>query len=369
VSSRHDTEDYRSLLLSGAPLMDTRAPVEFSRGAFPGTINLPLMDDEERRQVGICYKESGQQAAIDLGNTLVSGPLKSQRLENWSQFVRDNPDGYLYCFRGGLRSQTVQIWLRELGLSYPLIRGGYKAMRRFLLEELPRSLEHLTLVLIAGKTGTGKTRVINALDAAVDLEGLAGHRGSSFGGLLVEQPSQIDFENSLSIALMQKREAGCTSLLLEDEGHLIGRVALPEELRLTMQASSMLLVEESIASRVDVVLEDYVLDLGRRFAEVHAEGGSSHHEEHLRQGLSRIKKRLGGVLYEEVDGEIQAAFALQKAAGDVTAHRQWITTLLQQYYDPMYEYQLSRREGQITGRGSRAEVIEQAMDLSGATCN
>ena len=94
------------------------------------------MTDEERAQVGICYKQQGQEAAIELGHQLVPGRLKAQRLAQWLEFARRHPEGYLYCFRGGLRSQTVQQWLREAGIDYPLVLGGYKAMRRFLLDEL-----------------------------------------------------------------------------------------------------------------------------------------------------------------------------------------------------------------------------------------
>ena len=98
------------------------------------------MSDDERAQVGICYKQQGQEAAIELGHQLVSGELKAQRLAQWADFAEQHPQGYLYCFRGGLRSQTVQRWLREAGIDYPLVIGGYKAMRRFLLEELERSV-------------------------------------------------------------------------------------------------------------------------------------------------------------------------------------------------------------------------------------
>ncbi len=142
-------------------MMDMRAPLEFAKGAFPGAHSLPLMTDEERAAVGRCYKREGQQAAITLGHELVSGEVKARRLAAWVDFARRHPSGYLYCFRGGLRSQTVQQWLREAGIDYPLVLGGYKAMRRFLLEELERSVAAADIVLVAGKTGTGKTRVIN----------------------------------------------------------------------------------------------------------------------------------------------------------------------------------------------------------------
>ncbi len=180
------------------------------------------MSDAERAQVGICYKQQGQDAAIKLGHQLVSGELKAQRLAQWAAFARQHPQGYLYCFRGGLRSQTVQRWLREEGIDYPLVIGGYKAMRRFLLEELERSLASASFVLVSGKTGTGKTRVIAHLARAVDLEGLANHRGSSFGQMPTPQPSQIDFENGLSIALLRLLAKSSGPIFLEDEGRLIG---------------------------------------------------------------------------------------------------------------------------------------------------
>ena len=135
MSQRPDTDDYRALFLADSPLMDMRAPAEFSHGAFPGAVSLPLMTDEERAQVGLCYKQQGQAAAIELGLQLVAGQLREERMAQWVEFAHEHPGGYLYCFRGGLRSQTVQQWLRDQGIDYPLVKGGYKAMRRFRLNE------------------------------------------------------------------------------------------------------------------------------------------------------------------------------------------------------------------------------------------
>ena len=151
MSARPDTDDYRALFLSPTPMMDMRAPAEFTRGAFPSALSLPLMSDEEREQVGICYKQQGQEAAIALGHQLVSGELKERRLAQWADFARQHPAGYLYCFRGGLRSQTVQHWLREAGIDYPRVIGGSKAMRHFLLEELERSVAQASFTLVSGK--------------------------------------------------------------------------------------------------------------------------------------------------------------------------------------------------------------------------
>jgi tRNA 2-selenouridine synthase len=364
MAHRADSDDYRSLLLSDTPMMDMRAPTEFSQGAFPSAHSLPLMTDIEREEVGTCYKQHGQQAAIELGHTLVAGAVREQRLQDWSAFARNYPDGYLYCFRGGLRSQTVQQWLRDAGIDYPLIKGGYKAMRQFLLQELERSVAAADLILIAGKTGTGKTRVIDQLSAAADLEGLAHHRGSTFGQLLEPQPSQIDFENALSIALMKLLDRGGKHLFLEDEGHLIGRCALPKVLLERMKMAPMLVVEQTLAERIAVVIDDYVIDLGARFQSAFAEQGPQKHQEKLREDLLRIRKRLGGERHQEVTTMLDAAFDLQQQTGDVCGHEQWISALLSTYYDPMYEYQLGKRAGQILFTGTADEVVARAATMS-----
>jgi tRNA 2-selenouridine synthase len=360
MTRRPDTQDYRSLFLADAPMMDMRAPAEFSHGAFPNAHGLPLMSDEERAQVGICYKQNGQDAAITLGHQLVAGELKAQRLAQWADFARQHPQGYLYCFRGGLRSQTVQQWLCDEGIDYPLVEGGYKAMRRFLLEELERSVEHADLVLISGKTGTGKTRVIEKLSRSVDLEGLANHRGSTFGQLPQPQPAQIDFENSVSIGLMKLLDGGQRRIYLEDEGHLIGRLSLPEVLRVKMGETPMLVVEQSLEQRIDVVIEDYVLDLGRRYTALHGEKGALLHSEKLQDDLARIRKRLGGQRYQDISALMAAAFEQQWRSGELALHRQWIAFLLEKYYDPMYEYQLEQRQGSQLFSGDRDAVIARA---------
>jgi len=358
---RQDTDDYRQLFLNDIPMIDTRAPVEFERGAFPTAVNLPLMSNDEREQVGICYKQNGQASAIELGHELVAGELKQQRIEAWRHFVAQNPDGYLYCFRGGLRSQTAQQWLRDVGVDYPLVLGGYKMMRRFLLEETDRCVAKADLVLIAGKTGSGKTRVVEALDRALDLEGLAHHRGSTFGHLLEPQPSQIDFENMLAIGLMRLLAGSSQHVLLEDEGRLIGRLSLPESLRDKMQTAPLLVVEETLASRVQVILEDYVIDLGQRYLLAWGEPeGKARHLQQLLEALARIRKRLGGVLHDEIAQQMIKGFAAADDASSHELHRCWIESLLVDYYDPMYDYQMARREGQVMGRGNREQIIQLA---------
>ena len=356
------TDDYRALFLKPTPMIDLRAPVEYARGAFPTSISLPLMTDDERAQVGIRYKERGQKAAIELGYSLVAGALRDERIAAWVEFARNFPEGCLYCWRGGLRSATVQDWLAAEGVDYLRVAGGYKALRNFLLRELERSAEQASFILVSGRTGTGKTRVIERLARSVDLEGLANHRGSSFGQFPTPQPSQINFENALSIALLRLLYNGMKTVFLEDEGRLIGRLYLPEVLRQKMKHAPLVTVEESLAERVDVVLQDYVIDLGRRYLLLHGEDGAQLHAEKMQSDLARIGRRLGGARLQQVSVMMAEAFERQWRSGNPDPHREWIAFLLEKYYDPMYDYQLSNREGRRLFAGSRDAVIAWAKE-------
>lgn len=357
---RANSSDYRSLFLNDVPMMDARAPVEFNKGAFPGVVNLPLMDDLERQKVGTCYKQHGQQAAIELGHQLVSGSLKAERIQAWANFARANPEGYLYCFRGGLRSQIVQQWLKsEAGIDYPRVIGGYKAMRSFLLETTAQAVQQCDFVLVGGMTGTGKTEVIAQLANSLDLEGHANHRGSSFGKRATGQPGQIDFENALAIDILKKRAAGLEQFVLEDEGRIIGRCSLPLELYQGMQAFPLVWLEDSLSSRVERILKDYVVNLSAEFiALLGTEEGFKAYAERLQQSLANILKRLGGERYQRLAAIMDQALLEQQSSGKVDSHRGWIEGLLVEYYDPMYVFQRENKAGRIEFVGEQAAVLE-----------
>lgn len=357
--SRPDTADYRQIFLDGVPMMDTRAPVEFAKGAFPDTVNLPLMDDRERHLVGTCYKEKGQQAAIELGHRLVSGPLKAERMAAWSAFARAHPQGYLYCFRGGLRSHTVQRWLAEAGIRYPLVEGGYKAMRTFLMNTTETAVAECDFVLLGGLTGTGKTDVLRGLAHAVDLEGLAHHRGSSFGKHATEQPSPIDFENRLAIELLRKRARGAAQIVLEDESRIIGSCALPLSLYQTMQRAPVVWLEDTLEQRVERILRDYVVNLSAEFVTLHGpETGMARFAERLLQSLANLTKRLGHERHQRLHSSMLAALQAQMRGDGLDLHRDWITALLHEYYDPMYAFQRQNKQDRIEFSGHHDAVSE-----------
>jgi tRNA 2-selenouridine synthase len=362
---RDNTEDFRSLFLNDVPLMDVRAPVEFDKGAFPQSVNLPLMVDVERQKVGTMYKQQGQQAAIALGHSLVCGKVKQARVDAWLAHVKANPEGYLYCFRGGLRSQLVQQWLADAGVQYPRVVGGYKAMRRFLVDTLDAAALECSPILVAGMTGTGKTEVITALDNSLDLEGRANHRGSSFGRHATPQPAQIDFENRLAIDALKLRAAGVTQIVLEDEGRIVGSCSLPLTLYREMQEAPLVWLEDSFENRVTRILGDYVVNM---LAEYRAqqpgdpEAAFAAFETYLLGSLQRIYKRLGGDRHSELNALMEAALAEQKRTGDVHAHRGWIEGLLTHYYDPMYVYQRENKRSRVVFSGDQAEIVAWLRD-------
>ena len=353
-----DCTDYRDIFLNDRPLMDARAPVEFHKGAFPGVINLPLMNDIERQKIGTCYKQHGQQAAIELGHQMVSGAVKAERIQAWADFARAHPDGYLYCFRGGLRSQITQQWLRdEAGIDYPRVGGGYKAMRSFLIDTTEQAIAQCDFVLLGGMTGTGKTEVLVQLRNGLDLEGHANHRGSSFGKRATAQPSNIDFENRLAIDILKKRDAGIEQFVLEDESRVVGSCALPLSLYQGMQQYPMVWLEDRFEDRVERILRDYVVDLCAEFVEVFGERGQTLFAERLTQSLANIHKRLGGERYQRLQAILQDALAEQARSGAVDLHRAWIEGLLREYYDPMYAFQRESKGARIEFAGEQGAVV------------
>ena len=354
-----DCTDYRDIFLNDRPMMDARAPVEFNKGAFPGVINLPLMNDHERQRVGTCYKQHGQQAAIVLGHQLVSGAVKAERIQAWADFARAHPDGLLYCFRGGLRSQIVQQWLKdEAGIDYPRVGGGYKAMRTFLLDTLDQAVAQCDFVLLGGMTGTGKTEVLTQLGNSVDLEGHANHRGSSFGKRATGQPSNIDFENRLAVDVLKKRARGIEQFVLEDESRAVGSCALPLPLYQGMQQFPMVWLEDSLEGRIERILRDYVVDLSAEFQAVHGDEGFARFCERLLESLDNVHKRLGGERHRRMRVLMEEALAEQGRSGAVELHRAWIEGLLREYYDPMYVFQREKKGGRIEFAGERGAVLE-----------
>ncbi|MEJ7137780.1 tRNA 2-selenouridine(34) synthase MnmH [Amphibiibacter pelophylacis] len=371
--------DYARLFTQQRPLLDVRAPIEFAQGAFPGATNLPLIDDEQRHRIGLCYAQEGQDAAIALGHELVRGDLKAARIAAWADWARQNPDGVMYCFRGGMRSQISQQWLHsEGGIALPRIAGGYKALRQFLIDATRSACTALPLLVLGGLTGSGKTELLEALPldaavaqhtAALDLEALAHHRGSGFGRHATPQPNQIDFENRLGAALLRLQHATASpTVLVEDESRLIGRCALPAPLRERTSTAPLLWLEEDFDVRALRIHRDYVSGQCAEFsALLGPQEGPAACARHLLDSLDRISRKLGGVRHQNLRQAMQAALdtgsddpALAFGPERQAAHLAWIAPLLRDYYDPLYAHRLQDGfGGRIVWRGSRDELLER----------
>jgi len=246
-------------------LIDARSPAEFAIDHIPGAINLPVLDDDERRIVGTLYKQVGAFEARRVGGAMVAanlarhlqGPL-AERPPGWSPLV--------YCWRGGLRSGSMTTWLRMVGWDAQQLAGGYKAWRRHVIDTIDLMAPSLSLRIICGATGTAKTRLLDALadqgSQVLDLEGLARHKGSLLGALPgVEQPSQTAFETAIASVL--ERVDVNRPLYVEGEGRRIGRLTVPASLVARMRSSACVEIQASVAARVEFLLRDYAY-LGER---------------------------------------------------------------------------------------------------------
>ncbi|RVU48551.1 tRNA 2-selenouridine(34) synthase MnmH [Lujinxingia sediminis] len=301
----------------GVVAYDVRTPAEFAKGHIPGALNLPLFEDEERVVVGTLYKEEGRQRAILEGLGFV-GPRMRELVERVQAEVGASSGPVLvHCWRGGMRSQSVA-WLLELyGFEVCVLKGGYKSYRRWAIEQME---DIPPLVVLGGRTGVGKTEILWALreqgEEVVDLEGLANHRGSAFGGLLLgEQPTQEHFENKLGMALALARRSG-SAVWVEDESRMIGFRHLPNALIKAIHRSPCVVVDAPLEERLDRLVGVYG-DAANRL---------------LADAFERIKKSLGGLR------TAQARAALD--AGDVRA----AAALALEYYDKAYAKGIARRD-------------------------
>ena len=343
----------QQLLADEAPLIDVRAPVEFAQGAFPSAVNLPILDDEERHRVGLCYREEGPEAATRLGHQLVAGQVKQSRIQAWIDFIDQHPNARLYCFRGGQRSGIACQWLSEAGYRIDRVEGGYKALRRSLLavyEQLP------SLLVVSGRTGSGKTLFLKNFSPVIDLEGAANHRGSAFGGYPNGQPSQVDFENRVAIRFLQL--ADHSPVLIEDEGRLIGRIHVPLPLQEAMRRSPLLVIEDDVAIRGQRILDEYIVEQSASYEARYGEAGFDQFAAYLLAAADAIRKRLGNVAHQEVREAMIRALDQQHLTGDPGLHLAWINRLLTEYYDPIYDYQLKSKSSRILVRGSHEEVLD-----------
>ncbi len=322
VNSQIKIEKFRQI---NGPLVDTRSPNEFIKGHFPGAINIPLFNNKERAEIGTLYKNQGREEAIILGLKLSSHKLKNLGCELKSLINQAKIDSQfsnslglrLYCARGGMRSTSVA-WLANLfDLKPVVLNGGYKSYRNWVLNQFKINWP---LRLIGGRTGSGKTDLLLEMNkqgiSTIDLEGLAFHRGSSFGGLgLPDQPTTEQYENLIAENLQNALKKSAKEIWLEAESSRIGRCNIPHQFFIQMKNAPVLEITRTTQERIDKLISVY----------------SPNGVDALKDATIRISKRLGPQRTKE------ALEALEKENWESAC------SSILDYYDRCYDRELSRR--------------------------
>ena len=304
------------------PVIDVRSEAEFGHAHVPGAYNLPLFNNEERKVVGTIYKQQSREQAIKKGLEYFGPKMKNmitfaEKIN--ASLPNENKTFVVHCWRGGMRSAGVA-WLLDLyGFKVYTLIGGYKAFRNWVLKQFEKDRK---INIIGGYTGSGKTvlleELIKAGEAVVDLEGIAGHRGSAFGRIgLPEQTSVEMFENKLAIRLaaMEKEKPG-KPIWMEDESQRIGAVSIPHTLWATMRKSVVYFLEIPFEKRLAYLVDTY---------------GKMDKQE-LADATTRIQKKLGGL-------ETKTALAFLEN-NDLFG----CFDILLKYYDKLYFKSLLTRE-------------------------
>lgn len=311
-------------------MLDVRSPGEFAQGHIPGAISFPLFSDDERARVGTLFKQQSEKDAMLEGLRIV-GPKMAEMVEQALALV---PERKLrvHCWRGGMRSSSVAWLLRTAGFTVDVLPGGYKAYRQKVHLDFHQPFR---FVMLSGKSGSGKTEVLQALQSigeqVIDLEKLASHRGSAFGALGMQiQPSIEQFENELHSILLRFDSSRC--IWVEDESRKIGTIVMHEALWNQMQSAPCVVIDAPDRERIERLLRDY----------------GQFPTEQLEIALLKIAKRLGGQNFK----------AAQEALRENSLRT--VAEISLKYYDKTYAYSFTRqREGRGVLHQSTLESPEK----------
>ena len=322
------TVEIEDALEQGDLFVDVRTFEEYQDGAIPTAVNVPLFDHLERTQIGILYKHSGPAAALERGKTLVA-PRIDSLLQQLSPH-RKRPL-IVYCARGGMRSASIARLLHHEGFQVRQLVGGYKYYRQHVL----RFLENLQwpLIVLHGQTGVGKTQVLNRLTPSLDLEDLAQHRSSLFGGIHRQPRTQKTFEGLLFQEFLQLPQN--TPCFIEGESRKVGPVYLPNALVEAMRESRLVLLTASLETRVCRIVEEY----------------------HVVDESSRIEADRIICSLKPVLGNKQVEYLRDCLRQGETP--EVVRVLLREHYDPRYEYAMS---GYQYALGVSTENLDVAVD-------
>jgi len=300
--------------LENTVFIDTRSPAEYENDHILGAISMPILDDQERHEVGLMYKQISQELAIEKG-------LKcySNKIPNIVKTIQPHKDKTIvvYCARGGMRSGIIASLLESIGMKVYQVEGGYKLFRNYLLDQLNNFKIKPKVYVMHGLTCTGKTDLLKKFDNFLDLEGLAQHRGSLYGAIGLKPNSQKKFENLLLAKLRELNDQD--HILVEGESRRIGDCIMPECLWKAMENGKNIMVTRSVPLRCSAMVKEYFLN--PKIAEEIIEISKG-----LRRTISNKNKEEMIQLMEQKEYEKAAEILLTK------------------YYDPLYEHSLNRME-------------------------
>jgi tRNA 2-selenouridine synthase len=302
--------------LKNALIIDVRSPCEHEAEFIPESVNIPLLSNEERAIVGTIYAQQGEVSARRQAMRMIA-PKIPGILDQILEMHSHGKSIVVHCWRGGLRSEAVASFLSVVGIDCWRLTGGFKSWRREVISEFERDEYPFTTITLHGLTGSGKTQLLESLEAngdqVLDLESLASHRGSVFGGMgLNDQPTQKNFESALWKKLRTLKGG---PVFVEGESRKIGKLAVPDFLVKRIHSGTKVLVHSSLESRTRRIMDDY----GRSL-----DSESGH--ENATNILRSLKERLGAKRIEEIE-----ALASSGRMNEV------VSTLLLEYYDPMYQ--------------------------------
>lgn len=314
-------------------LVDVRSPSEFKDATIPGSINIPLFDDAERAEVGTIYKQKGNHAAKKRGVEIVSAKLPAFVEE----FSRLEGQISVFCWRGGMRSKTSATVLDLMDIHTHRIEGGVRAYRKWVVDTLETIHVKAEAIVLNGYTGVGKTAILHKLEKlgypVLDLEGIAGHRGSIFGQIGLEPNNQKKFEALLVEDLIRLKDA--PFILFEAESKRIGKATLPQFMIDKKEQGIQLFIDMPVEERVRHILEDY---------------SPWEHQAECIEAFRKIKLRLHTPIAAKIDDDLNA--------GDFSSA---VRLLLEHYYDPRYQHTADQYPQNRMIR-IKAETAEDAAD-------
>jgi len=319
--------------------VDVRAPIEYNEDHIPGAINLPIFNDEERKEIGTLYKMAGKDDAVKRGAEV--GGRRIVDIINSLSEIKDK-NIIIYCARGGMRSGAVASLINSIGIKTYRIIDGYRSYRKMVMDKLSGIRIKPKMYVLQGLTGAGKTEILRLIQNSVDLEDMAGHRSSLFGGIGLQQNSQKRFETLLLCKLEELSDEDF--IIFEGESKKVGNLHIPDNIFLQMRSAPAIYIETSIERRVEIIKKEYT---------------GFNEDEKILKTVNSLKSKLGPQKTDELINLYNS--------GDLDS---FIRILLLDYYDTLYRHTLDKLEylDKVINRDTRKKT-EKVLQVIKKTMN